>query len=73
VDVVQPLAVDLSVKPGDLRGGFLPPTAAALLTGQVPLGRREQFASRREMTRIADVRAVAGGQERGHAQVDAGC
>ena len=72
VGVVEPLAPYLAVKPGDLRDCLLPPAAAALLAGQVTLGRREPLTGGRQVARVADVRAVAGGQERRHAQVDAG-
>jgi hypothetical protein len=41
VGMVEPLAADLPVQPGDLRDGLLTAGAAALFAGEIPLGCRE--------------------------------
>jgi hypothetical protein len=71
VGVVKPLAPHLPVQPRDFRDGLLSSVTAAFLAGEGPLRCREPVGGRREMARVRHVHAVAGGQERRHAQVDA--
>jgi hypothetical protein len=58
VGVVQPLAAYLPVQPGDLSNGLLAPTSAALLAGEVPLGRRELPGGRGEVAPSLTLTAV---------------